>query len=194
MSLVVDNSVAPMSHSVVLLLGSNIDKERNIPAAVRLLAAETTAIAVSPVYESSPVGSPETPTFFNAALLIQTVETAEELKDGLISSIERRLGRTRQADKNAPRTIDLDIVLYDDAILDYIPADGEPRHVPNTDLLRFTYCALPVADLLPEMKHPETGETLVAIAERLNATEAQSALRRPDIELGPLLRGAASTP
>lgn len=186
--------VAPISHSVVLLLGSNIDKERNIPAAVRLLAGEMNVIAVSPVYESSPVGSPETPTFFNAAALVVTEKTAVELKDGLIGSIERRLGRVRQPDKNAPRTIDLDIVLYNDAILDYTPADGNTRHVPDPDLLRFTYCALPVADLLPEMKHPETGETLRAIAGRLAATEAQSAIRRSDIDLQSLLKGASPTP
>jgi 2-amino-4-hydroxy-6-hydroxymethyldihydropteridine diphosphokinase len=183
-----------MKHTVVLLLGSNINKERNLPAAVRLLAAEATVSAVSPVYESSPVGSPETPTFFNAAALIQTEKSAVELKDSLIGSIERRLGRIRQADKNAPRTIDLDIVLYDDAILDYTPADGSTRHIPDPDLLRFTYCTLPVADLLPEMKHPETGETLRAIAGRLAATEAQSAIRRSDIDLRPLLKGASSTP
>jgi 2-amino-4-hydroxy-6-hydroxymethyldihydropteridine diphosphokinase len=185
--------VAPISHSVVLLLGSNIDKERNIPAAARLLAAETVVVAVSPVYESSPVGSPETPTFFNAAALVITEKTAVELKDGLIGTIESRLGRVRQTDKNAPRTIDLDIVLYDDAILDYTPADGVTRHVPNPDLLRFTYCALPIADLLPEMEHPETGETLRAIASRLAASEAQNAIRRPDIDLRPLLKGASST-
>jgi 2-amino-4-hydroxy-6-hydroxymethyldihydropteridine diphosphokinase len=186
--------VAPMIHSVVLLLGSNIDKERNLPAAVRLLAAETTITAISPVYESSPVGSREKLSFFNAAALIQTEKTAVELKDGLIGAIERRLGRIRQADRNAPRTIDLDIVLYDDAILDYTPADGAPRHIPDPDLLRFAYCALPVADLLPEMKHPETGETLRAIAERLTATEGQSAIRRSDIDLRPGLQGKAPNP
>jgi 2-amino-4-hydroxy-6-hydroxymethyldihydropteridine diphosphokinase len=156
-----------MKHSVVLLLGSNIDKERNIPAAISLLAAATAVVDVSPIYESSPVGGSEHPSFFNVAVLIQTEEPAARLKDGILSEIERQLHRVRQADVNAPRTIDLDLVLYDDQVFDYTPSDGKTRHIPDPDLLRFAHCALPVADLLPEIKHPETGEPLRAIAERL---------------------------
>jgi 2-amino-4-hydroxy-6-hydroxymethyldihydropteridine diphosphokinase len=185
-----------MKHSVVLLLGSNIDKERNIPATVRLLTEGTTVTAVSPVYESSPVGSASAPTFFNAAVLIRTKDTAVALKDGLISFIERRLGRVRSADKNAPRTIDLDIVLYDDTIFDYTPADGRPRHIPDPDLLRFAHCALPVAALLPDMKHPESGEAMCEIAGRLLMRDGADSRRtiqaRLDINLRSIIQGASS--
>ncbi len=172
-----------MKHSVVLLLGSNIDKERNIPAAIGLLVEATTVVAVSPVYESSPVGASGQPSFFNAAALIHTAEPAARLKDGVINEIEQVLRRVRQTDVNAPRTIDLDIVLYDDLVFDYTPSDGKTRRVPDPDLLRFAHCARPVADLLPEMRHPETGETLRAIAERLAAASANPLQRRADIDL-----------
>lgn len=174
-----------MKHSVVLLLGSNIDKERNIPQAIRLLSEATTVIAVSDLYESTPVGSSGQSSFFNAAVLIHTEEAADRLKDGLIGNIERELRRVRQADVNAPRTIDIDIILYDDAVFEYTPDDGKPRRVPDPDLLRYAHCALPVADLLPHMNHPETGEPLKVIAGRLATSAVNSGdsvlQRRTDI-------------
>ena len=176
-------------HRVVILLGSNIDKERMLPEAVRLLGEEEELLAVSPVYEGAAVGGREYPDFFNAAVLIRTDKTAVALKDGPLARIEQKLGRRRTADKNAPRTIDLDIVLYDNLIFDYTPADGQTRHVPEPDLLLFAHCAYPVADLLPSMSHPETGETLRAIAERIarRATvEGGPAIwQRPDVDLRP---------
>lgn len=174
-------------HRAVLTLGSNIDKERNLPAAVRLLSEAADVLAVSPVYETVPIGLREQPHFLNAAVLVATEETPAQLKDGLLAEIERRLGRERTTDRNAPRTIDLDIALYDDAVLVYIPADGRPRHIPDPDLLRFPHCLMPVADLLPDMVHPETDRPLREMAYRLMhdyAVEHGRVLwRRPDIVL-----------
>lgn len=184
-------------HRVVVILGSNIDKERNLPAAIRLLADSVAIIDVSTVYETAPVGLREQPHFFNAAVLLQTHESAAELKDGLLAGVERRLGRRRTNDKNAPRTIDLDIALYDSAVLDYIPADGRVRHIPEPDLLRFAHCALPVADLLPDMPHPETGESIGSIAARMqNETLTilgQVIQPRFDINLHSLIEGRSPT-
>lgn len=174
-------------HRVVVLLGSNIDKERNLPAAVRLLRASVAVAAVSPVYETAPVGAGDAPHFLNAAVLLLTTQTAAELKDGLLSDVEQALGRERTADRNAPRTIDLDIALYDDAIFDYIPADGRPRHIPEPDLLHFPHCLQPVADLLPDAPYPETGEPLGQLAERLLrdyiAAHGPIIQSRPDVVL-----------
>lgn len=182
---------------VVLTLGSNIDKERNMPAAVALLAGRARVIAVSPVYETKPTGLLDQPNFFNAAVLLETDEAPAGIKDGMLRDIETRLKRVRQADKNAPRTIDLDIALYDDRVLDYTPADGRPRHIPDRDLLRFAHCALPVAGLLPDMPHPETAEPLAAIAARLEVAsrvDGEPAIwPRPDIDLKGYVLGTFST-
>jgi 2-amino-4-hydroxy-6-hydroxymethyldihydropteridine diphosphokinase len=180
---------------VVLTLGSNIDKETNLPAAVRLLAARATVTAVSSVYETLAAGLHEQPNFFNAAVLIETDESPAELKDSLLSDIERELKRQRLADKNAPRTIDLDIALYGDQILEYTPADGRTRHIPDRDLLRFAHCTLPVAEILPEMLHPETGQPLKAIASRVlqnsSRQEKPTIWRRTDFDLRSLVVGAS---
>ncbi|MFO7661245.1 MAG: 2-amino-4-hydroxy-6-hydroxymethyldihydropteridine diphosphokinase [Chloroflexota bacterium] len=152
---------------VAISLGSNINKEQNLPAAVSLLAATGNVVEVSSVYETIPAGLNDQPTFFNAAILLDTIYPPTMLKDGLLSEIELQLKRVRQADKNAPRTIDLDIIIYGNWIGSYTPGDNRPRYIPDPALLRFVHVALPVADLLPDMAHLETGERLRDIADRL---------------------------
>ena len=93
--------------------------------------------------------------------------TPKEIKERVIGEVEKALERQRQADKNAPRTIDIDIALFNDAVLDYVPADGRTRHIPDLDLLQSVYAIVPIAELAPEQLHPETGEQLKTIATRL---------------------------
>lgn len=161
-----------------LSLGSNLDKERNLPAAVRLLAEHGPLHAVSHVYETAPVGNPDDPAFFNAAVALETALPPAELKQHVLAAIERRLGRQRSADRNAPRTIDIDISLYDQAVLDM----GQ-RHIPDPEILRFPHIAVPLADLAPDYCHPETGQTLAQIAQRVSAAAGHPLLRRDDITL-----------
>jgi len=144
-------------------VGSNIDPEENLRAAVQLLGAheQVSVVATSPVYETAPVGKTDQADFLNAAVLVQTTMTAESLKKNVLSSIEQQLGRVRTSDRNAPRTIDLDIALYNYDILEI-----GSRHIPDPDLLTYAHVAVPLADLAPYYVHPETGETLEEIAGR----------------------------
>jgi len=119
-------------------------------------------IATSRVYETAPVGTVDQPNFLNAALLIRTQLSAEALKAGPLWEVEQVLGRVRTADKNAPRTIDLDIALFNYDVLDV-----GVRHIPDPELLTRAHVAVPVADLAPYYIHPETGATLEEIAARL---------------------------
>lgn len=170
---------------VFLSLGSNIDKERNLPAAVAFLREQTFVTAVSAVYETAPKGLKEQPSFFNAAVLIETPHDAAAVKDQLIEALEQALGRQRSADKNAPRTIDADIALFNDEVFDYVPADGRARHVPDPDLRRFAHAIVPLADLAPNQRHPETGQTLAELAGEVTADDgdAGALVRRDDILL-----------
>lgn len=156
-----------MPNQVVIALGSNIEKERNLPRAIALLREMCEVTAVSPIYETEPVGLLNQPNFWNTAVLIQTELTASQIKQQLIGRIETQLKRVRQADKNAPRTIDVDIVLFNDAVFDYDGGDGRSRPIPDPDLQKFPHVAVPVADLLPDFPHPETGELLGQLAKRL---------------------------
>ena len=155
-------------NNVYLILGSNIKKEQNLPAAVTRLRQMVEVAAVSSLYETVPVGLKEQPNFWNAAVHIQTSLSATQLKTQVLAPIEQELKRVRQADKNAPRTIDLDIVLFNDEVFDYDGGDGNSRHIPDPDLLKFAHVAVPIAELAPKMLHPETAESLPAIAQRLH--------------------------
>ena len=156
-----------MLNQVVIALGSNIEKERNLPWAIELLREMCVVTAVSPIYETEPVGLRNQPRFWNAAVLIQTALTASQIKQQIIGPIETKLKRVRQADKNAPRTIDADIVLFNDAVFEYDGGDGRCRPIPDPDLQKFPHVAVPVADLLPDFPHPETGELLGELAKRV---------------------------
>jgi 2-amino-4-hydroxy-6-hydroxymethyldihydropteridine diphosphokinase len=165
---------------VLVTLGSNIDPERNLPEAVRRLAERVEVRAVSRVYESAAVAGPAatpvaaatkiegpTPinaTFLNAAVEIVTGLEPAQLKRDLLRPLEAELGRVRTADRNAPRTIDLDLSLYGDRVID----DPAQRLVlPDPDILRFAHVALPLADVAPALRHPVSGQTLREIAAAL---------------------------
>lgn len=175
------------TNRAVILLGSNIDKEVNLPKAVQILREYCRVTAVSIVYETVPVGLLDQPNFLNAAVQAETEWNASQIKERLLNRIEEQLERVRQADKNAPRTIDADLVLFNDEVLDYDCYDGTCRHIPDPDLLKFAHIAVPVADILPDMLHPETNEPMSAIAARLMAAipQDQGVLfwQRPDISL-----------
>lgn len=178
----------------VISLGSNVDKEKNMARAVALIRERCRLLVVSPVYETLPMGLRDQGNFFNAAVLVETERTPDELKEEVLDWLEERLGRVRQADKNAPRTIDADLTLYGDAVVEY-----RGHHVPDPDLLRFAHVAVPVADLLPDAVHPETGERLADLAERLAARAAkkygvQVLWRRPDFDLLSAWESASGSP
>ena len=162
---------------VFVALGSNIDSERNLREAVRRLSLHCRLVAVSPVYETAPVGNTEQPYFLNAAALIETDLTAAELKAHVLRVIEQELGRVRTEDKNAPRTIDLDIALFADQDL-----DSGAQALCGPDILRYAHIAVPLAGIAPQMRHPTTGQTLQEIAQSLPDS---GLVLRPDVVLWP---------
>ena len=169
---------------VYLLLGSNIKKEKNITDAIRALMGCCRITAVSPLYETVPVLLLEQPTFFNIVVRLETTLTAGEIKCGIIDEIEQGLRRKRQTDKNVRRTIDIDIVLFNDEVMEYEGKDGRLRHLPDPDLLKFPHVTVPLADLAPDMPHPETGELFRDIAARLWKGAGEDALQmRTDVVL-----------
>ena len=151
-------------HQVCLLLGSNIQPEKNLAMGVDLLRSQVKIVRGSSVWETPAVGSAG-PDFLNMALLVTTPLGAALFKEKVIRPLEMQLGRVRSADKNAPRTIDIDIILFDDQLLD-----------PN--LWRFAHRAVPVAEILPDLRS-EQGELLKDIASRL--TKTTQIRLRPDL-------------
>ncbi|MGH9464880.1 MAG: 2-amino-4-hydroxy-6-hydroxymethyldihydropteridine diphosphokinase, partial [Thermoanaerobaculia bacterium] len=149
---------------VIIGLGSNVDPERHLAAALARLARALEVTNVSSVYASDPVGAPGSARFLNAAVGAWTDLEPARLKAEVLRPIEAALGRHRTGDRNAPRTIDLDLLLYGEAVIE----DRERGlRLPDPELLARAHVAVPAAEVWPEGVHPVTGETLGAIAARL---------------------------
>lgn len=166
-----------MKHRAFIGLGSNIEPERYLPVAVSELTSLGEIVSVSEVYQSAAVGESNQSDFLNAAVLWETDLTPLQVCDAL-REIEHRMGRVRDPhNKNAARTIDLDLVLYDDAVM----AVGH-RRIPDTEILTQSYLAVPLAELDRDYVHPEARETLGAIADNL-LIDGQKLIHRPDVRL-----------
>jgi 2-amino-4-hydroxy-6-hydroxymethyldihydropteridine diphosphokinase len=139
-------------HQICLLLGSNIEPEKNIPRAIQLLKQELIILETSSIWESASVDCCY-PDFLNMAILGNTSLTAGQLKELILRPVEARMGRVRTNDKNASRPIDIDIILYDGMTID--PA-----------LWQYAHQAVPVAELLPDYLSAD-GENLKDVAKRL---------------------------
>jgi len=140
-------------NSAVILLGSNIDPEENIRYALGLIHQIVKIDEYSRIYKTPSYGSPG-PEFLNLAVKISTRFSLFELKQRVHSIIEDTLGRVRKADKNAPRTMDIDTIIYNEQVID-------------GDLWEKVFVALPIADIYPEFINLKTRKTLIAIAEEL---------------------------
>jgi 2-amino-4-hydroxy-6-hydroxymethyldihydropteridine diphosphokinase len=160
-----------------LSLGSNIEPERNLAAAVDWLGRWGRVRAVSTVWESAPLGFADQPDFLNAAVLLETGLSAQALRQEAIASIETALGRVRTANKNAPRTIDIDIMLFNHDILQV----GQ-RRIPSPEVLERPFVAIPLAEIAPDYVHPEIGQALHQIAGRFDPAAA-GMRRRDDVTL-----------
>lgn len=135
---------------VFIGIGSNVDREKCIRGAVRELTVHYAPLVLSPVYESKAHGF-KGDNFYNLVAGFDTAEAVERIKETL-SQIESRFGRIRQEDRFSARTLDLDLLLYGDIVRH----DGQVN-LPHPDIQRYAFVLRPLADVAPELRHPETG-------------------------------------
>ncbi|MCA9184361.1 MAG: 2-amino-4-hydroxy-6-hydroxymethyldihydropteridine diphosphokinase [Pirellulaceae bacterium] len=169
-----------MTHSVYLLLGSNIQPERNLERAVRHLVEYCAVRGISRVWQSPPFGYPDQADFLNVAVHIETNLTVIELRDRLLRPLEQQLSRVRDPqNKNGPRTIDIDIAIYGDLTL---RLTNEHLSIPDPDICERLFICAPLAELAPGFRHPVTGQTLADMAEQLSKS-SPPLLARDDVDL-----------
>jgi 2-amino-4-hydroxy-6-hydroxymethyldihydropteridine diphosphokinase len=137
---------------VYLGLGSNIDPERNLRLAVGELRRTYGTLGVSPVYRSAPVGF-DGPDFLNLVASFETGESPERIGERL-ESIHLLAGRRRDAGRFVARSLDIDMLLYDDLVRE------APPRLPRRDILDYAFVLQPLVDLSPDLVHPVTGRTL----------------------------------
>jgi 2-amino-4-hydroxy-6-hydroxymethyldihydropteridine diphosphokinase len=141
---------------VYLSLGSNLEPARYLRAAIDELRARFGALSVSPAYRSKAVGF-DGADFVNLAVGLDTDLSPEALNDWL-HALEDRHGRRRDVPRYSDRTLDVDIVLYDDLV-----RQGEGHlDIPRKEL-RHAFVLKPIADIAPQLKHPLTGQTMAAL-------------------------------
>ena len=147
---------------VAIALGSNLgDREQYLRSAIAALQPSIQQLRVSTFHDTAPVGVGPQPTFLNAMAVGETSLTAQALLDTLLA-IERDLGRERPF-PGAPRTLDLDLILYDEAIIDEAPS----LIVPHPRFRERRFVLEPLAEIAPDWRDPITGQTVEELLRNL---------------------------
>ena len=148
---------------VYVSIGSNIEREASIRAAVQALRECFGTLTLSSVYENRPIGF-EGENFYNLVAAFDTDESPEAVT-AILHDIERRLGRERGPSRFCSRTIDLDLLLYSDLI-----REQATLHLPRREIDEYACVLRPLAELAPEARHPRSGETFSALWARFDKT------------------------
>ncbi|OGC84122.1 MAG: 2-amino-4-hydroxy-6-hydroxymethyldihydropteridine diphosphokinase [candidate division Zixibacteria bacterium RBG_16_43_9] len=130
-------------------VGSNINPAENVKNAIRLLSKKVNILGISTVYQTQPEGGLKQPPYYNCVVEIETKASPEELKNRVLRKIEKDLGRKRSRDKYASRTIDLDLILYDDLEL-----KKDDFTLPDPQIASRPYLAIPLYELNPDLVLP----------------------------------------
>ena len=148
---------------VYIGLGANVgNREANLRMALRGMTRMSRVEAVSALYESEPVG-PEQPVYYNAVCCIETgLEPASLLR--FLQGLEHEIGRRPGGPRWGPRPIDLDILLYEERVL-----EGEDLVIPHPRVAERAFVLVPLAGITPEMRHPVLGLTIVELAAAVDA-------------------------
>jgi len=141
-------------HKVYLSLGSNLgNRKENIKRALKLISKDNSIICCSHAYRTTPYGYTNQPDFINLALLIHSEMSAGVLLS-FLKNIEKSLGRI-PAIHWGPRTIDIDILFYDDLII-----KEEDLIVPHPDIENRIFVLKPLMDICPDFVHPVLNKTI----------------------------------
>jgi len=160
-------------------VGSNIRPRVNIERALELIMeAGTNVTAVSTVYRTMPLGGRGQQPYLNCVWEAETAEPPEKVKRETLRRVERELGRVRSSGRYAPRTIDLDLLLYGGLVI----ARAELT-LPDPGIYERPFLAVPIHELNPALIVPDTGTPIAAIAAPMPAD-----CMTPDIELTERLR------
>jgi 2-amino-4-hydroxy-6-hydroxymethyldihydropteridine diphosphokinase len=147
-------------------VGSNIDKEENIRAGVHAMQNKFSNVKVSCIYESCAVGF-KGDNYFNLVVGLETEMTPCELQEKL-HEIENQFGRKRAGSRFISRTLDLDLLLYDDLVCDEVD-----MKIPREDVTGFAFVLRPLSEIAGNLKHPILAERYVDLWEAFEQTDQE---------------------
>jgi dihydroneopterin aldolase/2-amino-4-hydroxy-6-hydroxymethyldihydropteridine diphosphokinase len=148
---------------VFVSVGSNVDPEKNITGSLQLLNDDVGIRGVSTFYRTPALNQPEDPPFINGVIEVGGALSPYELKT-LLQRTERAFARERTADRNAPRTLDLDLLLYGDLV-----SSSETLVLPHPDIYERPFVAIPLLQLAPDLILPDSGKSLRSVVESLRS-------------------------
>jgi 2-amino-4-hydroxy-6-hydroxymethyldihydropteridine diphosphokinase len=144
-------------------VGSNVAPEENVTRALRLLDGEIGLLGISTFYRTPALNRPEDLPYVNGVVEVGDALGPFDLKE-LLRHIERALGRERAADRCAPRTMDLDLLIHGDQVL-----SSGALLLPHPDIRERRFVAIPLLELAPDLTLPDSAMPLRSVASSLPA-------------------------
>lgn len=148
---------------VYVSVGTNIDRERNVRSALRALEKEFGALQQSRTYETAAVGFQGEP-FYNLVVGFDSELSPQQIAQ-LLRRIEDEHGRKRSEGKFSDRTLDLDLLLYDDLVL-----NDPDLKLPRPEIQTYAFVLRPLAEIAGDFRHPLTGFRLAAMWDDFDPT------------------------
>ena len=150
-----DKHKAVSTHQIYISVGSNIERERHTLGGLDALHAAFGELTLSSVFESESVGF-NGDAFYNLVVSACTPRSIEDVC-AILKDIETAHGRVRGAEKFSSRTLDLDLLLYDNLVVD------EPVILPRGEILYNAFVLQPLAEIAPALMHPVTNQTYATL-------------------------------
>ncbi|MEY3870175.1 MAG: hypothetical protein RLZZ338_4066 [Cyanobacteriota bacterium] len=162
-----ENLTPPKASLSAIALGSNIGESQAILEGALKTLEQTPGITIkakSSWYKTAPVGGPSQPDYLNGAAILQVQLSPQQLLKTLLE-IEQEFGRVRQ-ERWGPRTLDLDVLLFDDLIL-----ETPDLQIPHPRMTERAFVLVPLAEIAPDWIEPVTGEPISQLAQKLDSSE-----------------------
>lgn len=166
------------THLVYVGIGSNIEQQKYIRLAAQYLNqafGEQSKLQLSPVYKTRAVGF-DGDDFYNLVARFYTDKSAAEVEKTL-KQIEHENGRQRNQGKFSARTLDIDLLLYDQDII-----HNDAVSVPRDEIEKYAFVLSPLADLAPDLVHPQTGKSISEMWQNMQTEIDEQSLEKIDFK------------
>jgi len=156
-------AAAPLEgHWVVFSLGSNIHPASHLAYALNEIDKKYGLVKISHVYETSPVNLKKQPAFWNMVAAVETNDAPAKIKKWL-TGLEKKSGRVRKGNPNGPRTLDVDLILWNESLV------TNPKFsIPHPDIAQKAFVLFPLTEIFPSQKHPKLNLSYLEMAARFN--------------------------